>query len=49
MMKEILYQKITENKIMKTKEIIQNTLFVIFLMVGLWSILWVGAIAQGNV
>ena len=49
MMKEILYQKITENKIMKTKEIIQNILLVVFLMVGLWATLWIGAIAQGNV
>tara|TARA_R110000822_G_C15085319_1_gene470132 strand:- start:64 stop:177 length:114 start_codon:yes stop_codon:yes gene_type:complete len=33
----------------KTKEIIQNILFVVFLMVGLWGALWIGAIAQGNV
>ena len=34
---------------MKTKETIQNILFVAFLMIGLWSVLWIGAIAQGNV
>jgi hypothetical protein len=33
---------------MKTKEIIQNVLFVVFLMIFLWGILWIGAIVQGN-
>jgi len=34
---------------MKIKKTIQDILFVLFLMVFLWGILWIGAIAQGNV
>jgi hypothetical protein len=33
---------------MKIKEIITNILFTISVMVSLWCIIWVGAIAQGN-